>query len=72
MPKAAWRKPVTDVVEPGISLETQTAQQEVTPVVDVDYKDISKNSARQSREVKQDKGRPDTTGSPKAGAANMG
>ena len=65
MPKAAGRKPVTDVVEPGISLEIQTAQQEVTPVVDVDYKDISKNSARQSREVKQDKGRPDTTGIPR-------
>ena len=48
VPKPAVRKLVTDVVEPDISVEIPTFQQEVISVIDVGWKDIFKSSARQS------------------------
>ena len=45
VPKPAVRKLVTDVVEPNISVEILTVQQEVNSVIDVGWKDIFKSSA---------------------------
>ena len=45
VPKPAVRKLVTNVVEPDISVELPTVQQEVDSVIDVGWKDIFKRSA---------------------------
>ena len=45
VPKPAVRKLVTNVVEPDISGEVPTVQQEVDSVIDVGWKDIFKRSA---------------------------
>ena len=45
VPKPAVRKLVTNVVEPDISVEVPTVQQEVDSVIDVGWKDIFKRSA---------------------------
>ena len=47
VPKPAVRKLVTNVVEPDISGEVPTVQQEVDSVIDVGWKDIFKRSAGQ-------------------------
>ena len=47
VPKPAVRKLVTNVVEPDISVEVPTVQQEVDSVIDVGWKDIFKRSAGQ-------------------------
>ena len=60
--KSAVRKLVTDVVEPDISVEILTVQQEVNSVIDGVWKDICKSSAGQSRKVKKSKNKPKATG----------
>ena len=65
VPKPAVRKLVTDVVEPDISVEILTVQQEVNSVIDVGWKDIFKSSAGQSRTVKQGKRKQKATGTPR-------
>ena len=62
VPKPAVRKLVTDVVEPDISVEILTVQQEVNSVIDVGSEDISKSSAGQSRKVKKRKNKPKAAG----------
>ena len=47
VPKPAVRKLVTNVVEPDISVEVPTVQQEVDSVIDVGWKDTFKRSAGQ-------------------------
>ena len=63
--KPAVRKLFTDVVEPDISVEIATVQQEVNSVIDVGWKDIFKSSAGQSRKVKKSKNKPKATGTPR-------
>ena len=65
VPKPAMRKLATDVVEPDISVEILTVQQEVNFFIDVGWKDICKSSARQSRKVKKSKKKPKATGTPR-------
>ena len=65
VPKPAVRKLVTDVVEPDISVEILTVQQEVNSVIDVGWKDIFKSSVGQSRKVKKSKNKPKATGTPR-------
>ena len=65
VPKPAVRKLVTDVVEPDISVEILTVQQEVNSVIDVGRKDIFKSSSVQSRKVKKSKNKPKATGTPR-------
>lgn len=65
VPKPAVRKLVTDVVEPDISVEIPTVQQEVNSVIDVGWKDILKSSARRSRKVKKSESKPKATGTPR-------
>ena len=65
VPKPAVRKLVTDVVEPDISVEILTVQQEVNSVIDVGRKDIFKSSSGQSRKVKKSKNKPKATGTPR-------
>ena len=55
VPKPAVRKLVTDVVDPDISVEIPTVQQEINSVIDVSWKGIFKSSAGQSRKVKRAK-----------------
>lgn len=43
VPKPAVRKLVIDVVEPSVSVEIPTVQQEVNPVIDVGWKEILKS-----------------------------
>ena len=65
VPKPAVRKLVTAVVEPNISVEILTVQQEVNSVIDVGWKDIFKSSAGQSRKVRKSKNKPKATGTPR-------
>ena len=65
VPKPAVRKLATNVVEPDISVEILTVQQEVNSVIDVGWKDIFKSSAGQSRKVKKSKKKPKATGTPR-------
>lgn len=70
VPKPAVRKLVIDVVEPNISVEIPTVQQEVNPVIDVGWKDIFKSiedKAGRWRKAKANQ-RPQE---PKGSAANM-
>ena len=65
VPKPALRKLATDVIEPDVLVEILTVQQEVNSVIDVDWKDIFKRSAGQSRKVKKSKSKPKATGTPR-------
>ena len=65
IPKLAVRKLFTHVVEPYISVEVPTVQQEVNSVIDVGWKDMFKSSSRQSRKVKKGKSKPKATGTPR-------
>ena len=65
VPKPAVSKLATDLVEPDISVEIPTVQQEVNSVTDVGWKDIFKSSAGQSRKVKKSKSKPKPTGTPR-------
>ena len=70
VPKPAVRKLVIDVVEPSISVEIPTVQQEVNPVIDVGWKEIFKSiedKAERWRKAKANQ-RPQE---PKGSAANM-
>ena len=57
--------PATDVVEPDILVETRIAQQEVSLVANVDWKDISKSVARRNTNAKAEKEKPSGTGTPR-------
>ena len=51
VPTKTWRRPAIDAVHSDTLAETQPDQQEETSAVDVEWKDISKSDARQSRKM---------------------
>ena len=64
------RKLVADVVEPDISVEIPTVQQEVNSFIDVGWKDIFKSSVGQSRKVEKSKNKSKATGTPREDPTN--